>query len=158
MKKLYLIRHAKSSWKDLSLSDHDRPLKKRGINDSNLIAKELLKRGVKVDLIISSSAKRALESAKILNEYLNSKIKIEPSLYSCKITDYLEILKKYSSLDSIAIVAHNPEINEFAQYLDSNFKEYFKTAAVAAFRVKDFANLTPNSAKLEFFIYPKMFK
>ena len=63
MKKLILLRHAKSSWKDLSIIDFDRPLNKRGKHDIPIIAKEFLKRKIKLDLIVSSSAKRTLDTA-----------------------------------------------------------------------------------------------
>ena len=58
MKKLILIRHAKSSWKDITLSDYDRPLNERGIRDSKFMSKELSKIINSIDALYSSSSKR----------------------------------------------------------------------------------------------------
>jgi phosphohistidine phosphatase len=64
MKTLILVRHAKSSWKNISLDDFDRPLNKRGKKDAQLMGKKLKERQVVPDLILSSPAKRARKTAK----------------------------------------------------------------------------------------------
>ena len=66
MKKLYLARHAKSSWKNPDLDDYDRPLNKRGIRDAPFIGKKLKEKNILPDLIISSPAIRAITTAKEL--------------------------------------------------------------------------------------------
>ena len=66
MKKLYIIRHAKSSWKDLMLSDFERPLNKRGNSDAPLMGKVLKKRGIFPHAILSSPANRAKTTAEII--------------------------------------------------------------------------------------------
>ena len=64
MKELILVRHAKSSWKDASVYDHERPLNKRGKRDAPEMGARLKLRGCEPDLIVSSSAVRALETAR----------------------------------------------------------------------------------------------
>ena len=64
MKKLFLIRHGKSSWSNPDLQDFDRPLNKRGIRDAPFMAKMLVGKGVKPDLIVTSPANRAISTAK----------------------------------------------------------------------------------------------
>ena len=77
MKQLLLIRHAKSDWNDASLSDFDRPLNNRGKTDAPVMAKRLLDKKVKIDLFISSPAKRAKKTASIFaKEYDIKKDKI----------------------------------------------------------------------------------
>ncbi len=76
MKKLYLIRHAKSSWDYPGLNDHERPLNKRGERDAPFMAKILKEKKVKPDLILSSTAVRALEFAKKIADELDYKKKI----------------------------------------------------------------------------------
>jgi len=87
MKRLYLLRHAKSSWKDLTLSDFDRPLNKRGKRDAPLIAKKLKEKGIRPDIIISSPAKRARKTAKIFAKTLHVALKTEEKLYEAHTSD-----------------------------------------------------------------------
>ena len=75
MKTLYLVRHAKSSWDDPTLADKARPLDARGKRDAPKVGKRLAKAGVKPDLILSSSAKRALTTARIIAKELGYKRK-----------------------------------------------------------------------------------
>ena len=70
MKKLYLIRHAKSSWKDITLDDFDRPLNKRGKTDAPFMAQKLKDKNIYPDIIISSPAKRAKSTAKAFKKNL----------------------------------------------------------------------------------------
>jgi phosphohistidine phosphatase len=62
MKRLYLLRHAKSSWKDTSLPDHDRPLAGRGRRAAKAIARHMREQGIEPDLVLCSSARRARET------------------------------------------------------------------------------------------------
>ena len=71
MKKLIIIRHCKSSWSDLNLNDFDRPLNNRGVQDGNLMSKELSKKIDKVDLLFSSSSKRTRLTADFFIEVIN---------------------------------------------------------------------------------------
>ena len=73
MKKLIIMRHAKSCWKDTELTDHERPLKKRGINDAKMMGKLLKSKKIMPDVIICSTAKRAKETADSLIEGLKYK-------------------------------------------------------------------------------------
>ena len=66
MKRLYLIRHAKSSWKDSSLDDFERPLNKRGRRDAPFMGKRLYRHHVRPDLVISSPAKRAISTSQLI--------------------------------------------------------------------------------------------
>jgi phosphohistidine phosphatase len=84
MKKLYLVRHAKSSWEDSSLDDIDRPLNGRGKNNAPEMGERLKKQGILPDLLISSPAKRAMSTAKKIAErvgYSKKEILIDENLY-----------------------------------------------------------------------------
>ena len=63
---LYLLRHAKSSWRDLAIDDFDRPLNNRGLKDAPLMGQMLSKKNIIVDTVISSPAKRAIDTARII--------------------------------------------------------------------------------------------
>jgi len=84
MRTLYLMRHAKSSWDYPELSDHDRPLNARGRRDAPLMGRQLLSRDVSLDLILSSTAARALTTATPVARELNfdpEKLQTDPEIY-----------------------------------------------------------------------------
>ena len=92
MKTLFLVRHAKSSWDDTTLPDKDRPLNERGERDAPKMGKRLAKRDVKTDLILSSPARRALTTAKIIAksiDYKPKKIVVDDRLYPGAADDLL---------------------------------------------------------------------
>jgi len=121
MKKLYLIRHAKSSWKHPELKDHDRPFNKRGESDAPMMAKILKQQNIFPDTILSSTAVRAIEYAKILAEKLNYKKKdivASKELYLVGEDEMFKIVKSINDKYKTAfIVGHNPGITEFANSL-----------------------------------------
>lgn len=117
MKTLYIVRHAKSSWDYNSVSDIDRPLKERGINDAHLISKFLAEKIKRPDVFISSSANRALHTAVIFCEnfdYPLANLQIKRQLYSFS-DGYL--VKTVNALDdgfsSAIIFSHDHGINTF---------------------------------------------
>ncbi|QRN82189.1 histidine phosphatase family protein [Chloroflexota bacterium] len=125
MKTLFLMRHAKSSWKDDSLEDHERPLKKRGKKDIKLIAKVMKKSDLKPELIITSSAVRAKETAELLAEALGYKGKINTSdeLYMGEPSDYLKILQGIKEkYNSVLFVGHNPGLEAYLQIIDGEIE------------------------------------
>lgn len=116
MKKLYLVRHAKSSWKN-NLKDFDRPLKKRGFKDALLVSKYLNNSFLMPDQILSSGALRAKTTAKIFieNLELNSiKFELKNELYDFSGNQLLNVIR-YSddSIDKLMIFGHNNAITNF---------------------------------------------
>ncbi len=125
MKNLLLMRHGKSSWKDDSLEDHERPLKKRGHRDSKLIAKVIKKNNLIPDLILSSSATRAKETAEAILDALDKKIKVVDSeeLYMGEPQDFLNALSDLSDeIMTVMIVAHNPGLEAYLQIIDGKIE------------------------------------
>lgn len=117
MKRLFVIRHAKSSWKDLSLADHERPLNKRGKRNIPDMARHLAAQYDGVDTFISSHAVRAHETAKGIAaafHYATKDIKIAPDLYHAGTIQILTVVKSIpDEHDSAAIFGHNPGFTEF---------------------------------------------
>ncbi len=117
MKILYIVRHAKSSWKYDSVEDIDRPLKERGINDAHLMASFLSKKIKKPDVFVSSSANRALHTAVIFCEnfgYPLSNLKIKRQLYSFSDGYLVKTIKSLDdSFGSAIIFSHDHGINTF---------------------------------------------
>jgi len=136
MKTLFLVRHAKSSWDDASLPDEERPLNERGKRDAPRMGKRLAKRHVKADLILSSPARRALATAKVIAEsidYKRTRIVVDERLYPGAADEILNIIQRLGKkLDRVMIVGHNPALAELAHRLSSEITR-MPTGAVAEF-------------------------
>jgi len=138
MKTLLLMRHGKSSWKDETLSDHERPLKKRGRKDAKRIAMEMINHDLIPELILSSTAVRAKETVKAILSVLDEKIPVEFSreLYMAEPEDFVEILSALSNdLNVVMLVGHNPGMEAYLQIIDGNI-EAMPTASLGQLSLK----------------------
>jgi phosphohistidine phosphatase len=136
LKRLFLIRHAKSSWDDTALPDKDRSLNDRGRRDAPKMGKRLAKRDVTPDLILSSPARRAVTTAEIIAKKLHYKLKdivVDDRLYAGAADDILKVIHKLGdNLESVMLFGHNPELTELAHRLSSEIT-HMPTCAVAEF-------------------------
>ncbi len=134
MKTLYLVRHAKASWED-NVSDWQRPLLQEGVERAGKIAGILHAKKVKPDLIITSHAFRALNTAIIFSlglGYPVKKIFISESVYAKKPSEILNMLAKQEDIyDSIMLFGHNPAIADMYNTLTNNLLISFSTSATA---------------------------
>ena len=162
MKTLYLLRHAKSSWKFPELSDFDRPLNRRGKHDAPMMGKRLLKRGINPDLVMSSPALRARKTAKAVAKKLNyspSAIRYEPQVYEASVPELLALLQSVPDQVQVLILAgHNPELTSFANQLALCSIDNIVTAGVVAIefpvdRWSDLSNEQPG--QFLWYDYPK---
>lgn len=159
------MRHAKSSWKHPS-PDYKRGLKKRGKNDAKLVAKELKNRDMIPQIIISSVAKRAKLTAKIVKSHIdvdsNIALILDEALYETDIKEYLSVIENIDdSYNSAMIVAHNPTISEIATQLTHNsMLEWMPTSAVAILECDSYSwhQINKSRCKLSDYITPKMLK
>jgi phosphohistidine phosphatase len=107
---LLILRHAKSSWKEPNLQDHDRPLNKRGKRDAPRMGELLKELDLLPDLIISSTAKRAKDTAKAVvksSEY-KGRIELYPSLYGADFDAYLIVLRLVpDDFNKVLMIGHN---------------------------------------------------
>lgn len=135
MKTLLLMRHAKSSWKNSDLADHERSLKKRGRKDSVLMAKLLKKKDLVPDMVLSSSAVRAAETMEIILDTIKvkGKAKTKDVLY---MAEPETILEKINSVDddvnTVLVIGHNPGLESLVQTLGGKI-DALPTAAIAVF-------------------------
>lgn len=161
MKTLLLVRHAKSSWDDPSLSDFDRPLNERGKRDAPVMVHRLLDAKVKIDAFISSPAKRAGRTARIFaKEYKRKKDEIiyKTELYGAGENEFFEIVSKIDDkFDNVALFSHNPGLTDFANELTDTKIDNIPTSAVFAIRAEAKSWSEFKNAKKEFwfFDYPK---
>ena len=157
MKELLVIRHAKSSWANIGQNDFDRALNERGIKDAPEMAHRVKKRGVDIDLFLSSPAQRALTTATFFAKEFHQKesdIQQVPSLYNAPPAAFYAALEKIDpSIKTAAIFAHNPGITEFSQELETAEIDNMPTCGVFGIRLhtKDWSKI--RSCKKEFWFY-----
>lgn len=133
MKTLLVMRHAKSSWDDAQVPDHDRPLNKRGKNDAPLMGKVLKKEGLLPDLILSSTAKRARATVELVSEGCgyNADVQWQAALYAAEPQAYIEALRQLpDELGTVMVVGHNPGLEELVAMLTDEWAG-LPTAALA---------------------------
>ena len=120
MKRLHLIRHAKSSWKFPELADHDRPLNARGERAALIMSKWLAQKDEGLDCIYTSTAVRAITFAKLLSEHTSSPLQADESLYTFSWRALLARVRGLPETDCrVAIVGHNPALTELVNQLVS---------------------------------------
>ncbi len=164
MKTLFLVRHAKSSWDDLSVSDHDRKLLPVGVRRTKKVAAWLRSSGNLPDMIISSTAVRAFETAKLLADGMGfpiEKIKKEPAFYSADEEDILAYLFGLpDTINSVMLVGHNPTFTELVNLFSPPEKQIanLPTSAVAiiTFQTSRWEEIPLATRKESLIVTPKM--
>lgn len=158
---LILVRHAKSSWEDLSLTDFERPLNDRGKKDAPKMARRFKERSIAPDLLYSSPAKRALKTCKIFAEELRlpkAFVRTDDALYHADAEKLLGLCRKLKDKQTTVLVfGHNPGLTEFTNLISGQNILNIPTCGIAAvrFRVKQWKDVAPGKGKLEFFDFPK---
>ncbi len=165
MKVLTLIRHAKSSWKDMALDDFDRPLNKRGKKDAPMIGQHLAG-GVIVppDCFLSSPAKRALATARLIADELGFRgrfILRDKRIYEASSERLLEVLREVDDCcGHLMMFGHNPGFFMLAEALCGFSEENFPTCAVLSIGldVADWRAVAPGCGTAQYYVAPKMLK
>jgi phosphohistidine phosphatase len=133
MRTLLLLRHAKSSWDQPDLNDHDRPLNKRGRKEAPKVGKFLKESDLVPDLIISSTARRARETAQAVADESGypGEIEFTQDLYLSDTDCYLDILQRLpDAINRVMVVGHNPDLDDLLALL-TDVNEHMATAALA---------------------------
>jgi len=163
MRTLTLIRHAKSSWKDSTLNDFDRPLNKRGTHDAPLMGRLLRQQGIAFDLLVTSPALRALTTARLIAEalgYPERDLSVQPELYDADIKQLLAVIRRLpDQATTVGLVAHNPGLTGLCNYLGGENIENLPTCAVAAiaFDLDNWQAVWRNSGRLVRYEYPRKY-
>ncbi|MCF7790398.1 MAG: histidine phosphatase family protein [Victivallales bacterium] len=161
MKTLYIVRHAKSSWSNPGLDDIDRPLNKRGLKDAPKMARFFAEPKPKVDLIISSPARRALETAENFASELNYKInriQIEESVYDASPNTLLQVLFECEDIfKKVMLFGHNPGLLEFINQLSPSKIEKLPTCTICCltFSTKRWYKIEKDNCEFKFIATPK---
>ena len=136
MKSLTLVRHAKSSWDDSSLTDRDRPLSKRGERDAPKMGKRIAKAGIRPSLIVSSPANRAWTTARLVAAEIGYPLEFlqrENALYLASVGDILDVIAAQDEgFNHLMLFGHNPGFTDFANYLVPGLTGNVPTAGVVS--------------------------
>ena len=160
MKTLTILRHAKSSWKDQTLADAERPLNARGERDAPVMALRLKEAGVRPSLIISSPAVRAWTTAKIVAKGISYPVEFlqrEERLYHASPARIIDLLAEQDAgFNNIMIVGHNPGFTDLANHFVPDLTNNIPTCGFVTISVdSDDWNLRGSPAELVTFDYPK---
>ena len=164
MKSLYIVRHAKSSWSNPDLIDLDRPIMETGKKGLNSVIAFLLEEAVAPDLIISSHAVRAAETANIIAHSLQvekENVFQDKSLYFGDVNSVRRLFYDLpSNASSLMVVGHNPTMTTFANIFLDEMLEWLPTSAVVAlgFDTSNWLNVLNTKPKILFYIYPSLLK
>ncbi len=163
MKKLYLVRHAKSSWKNENLKDLERPLNKRGKRDAPFMGELLAKKNVRPDAVYSSPAVRAFDTAQLITgklELPDETIELMPEIYEAGMGELLEIIRELpDEKQNVMLVGHNPGMTSLCNYISDKYFENIPTAAIAEiqFDLETWKDVKMESGKLLSFEFPKKY-
>ncbi len=163
MKKLFLIRHGKSSWSNPDLQDFDRPLNKRGMRDVPFMAKMLVGKGVKADQIVTSPANRAITTAKQFaaeQGIEQEDLMIQHGIYEAYPESLLQIVREFSNdLDIVLMFGHNPGFTYLANMFDGDYIVNIPTCGVVEINadIQKWENLGGTNGKIANFYFPKQY-
>lgn len=161
MKRLYLIRHAKSSWSNPDVGDFDRSLNDRGKRDAPEMGRRLKESKVEPELILSSPAKRARKTAKIVAKEINfpkKHIMTDESIYLAGVSTLLEVIRHIDdALHQVILVGHNPGLTDLADYLTNCQIDNIPTCGIFCmdFDIRSWKEVAKGEGKFVFFDYPK---
>ncbi len=168
MRTLYLLRHAKSSWDDPALDDHDRPLNARGRRAAGAMGSHLERADAAPSLVLCSSARRARETLSLVLPHLRGEcdVTIERALYLASLQELLDRLRAVDGQHhGVLAIGHNPSLHELACALAGSggadelaaLRRKFPTAALAVleFELENWRDLAPGVGRLGAFTAPR---
>jgi len=160
-KRLVLVRHAKSSWADPDIIDHDRPLNARGRRAAPLVGRHLRQAGLRPDLVLCSSATRARQTLELLRIRPGGEVLVEDQLYGAGASELLTRLGKVpAAIGTVLLIGHSPGIEELARLLivdGDALIETFPTCAVAdlLLPIRTWKELDSGVGRLHAFVIPR---
>ena len=165
MPTLLILRHAKSAWDDPAAPDHERPLNERGRRAAPAMGRRIAAANLRPDLVLCSSARRALETWELVAPELEArpKLAVERGLYLCGPDALLARLRRLGPEDCVLLVAHNPDLQDLALELAGEgapatlraLAVKLPTGGLVALSLADWKTLGPGAARLHLFATPR---
>jgi phosphohistidine phosphatase len=159
MKTLFLLRHAKSSWDNPDWSDFERPLNGRGLDAARFVGQLMYERGLRPRVIISSPAKRAVQTAVLVREVaeIERAVVFDERIYEASPLALFNLIREFdASLDSALLVGHNPGFENLVRML-TGAQCAMPTASLAKIKapIDDWSEIEIDACELDFLIRPK---
>ncbi len=159
MKTLLIMRHAKSSWDDAKMSDFERPLNERGLRTAPLMGEIINQKRLQPELILSSPAERAKQTAQFVREsaQIKSEIVFNEKIYEASVGRLLEVIgKQPESVESILLIGHNPGLEGLVKFTTGELHA-MPTAALAIvdLQINKWSDITASKGDLRDLIRPK---
>jgi phosphohistidine phosphatase len=159
MKTLHLLRHAKSSWKDPGQADFERPLNGRGREAAPLIGQYILKQKIRPELILSSPAERARQTAALVvqSAQLNAELRFDERIYEASAARLLEVVSQIDEpFGVVLLVGHNPGMEDLLATLTGE-RHGMPTAALARIilDVEKWSKVREDTGRLDWLVRPK---
>ena len=159
MKTLFVLRHAKSSWENPDWSDFERPLNSPGLDAARFIGELIYERGLQPQMIVSSPAKRAKQTAVLVKEIaeVSKPVKFDERIYEASPLTLFNLIREFDEKwESILIVGHNPGFENLVRMLTGETVS-MPTAALARINldIENWHDVETSSNELEFLIRPK---
>ncbi len=165
LRRLYVLRHAKSSWEDAGQSDHERPLAPRGQRAVRHLAEYLELSAIRPELVLCSNSRRTLETLEGVRP--GGETLIEPALYTASVGELVERLRQVpAGTGSVMVIGHNPAAQMLVLRLARSdrgdeeglaaVRRKFPTGGLATLELPvPWAALVPGCAELTEFVRPK---
>lgn len=164
MKTLFLVRHAKSSWKFPELTDLERPLNRRGKRDAPFMGNLMHEKDIKVDVMISSHAQRTLSTALAFAEAMEhptEKIVLTPEIYEVMADTILHTMQRRfnDSWQQVMLFGHNYACTDFANWYAKPAIDNVPTCGIVAidYAIDRWSKANKKNGNIRFFTYPKKF-
>ncbi len=160
MKRLLLMRHAKSSWDAGGLADFDRPLNDRGLRDAPRMGQHLREQKLRPGLVLSSPAERARQTAALVVEaarFKSARLRHDERIYEADAARLIEVVTQLEEdAETVLLVGHNPGMEQLLQLLTGETRR-MTTAAVAlvALDIEKWSKAREHSGRLEWHVRPK---
>jgi phosphohistidine phosphatase len=164
MKTLFILRHAKSSWKDAHTKDFDRPLNERGKRNAPFMGELLYGFNERLDGMVSSPAKRALATSCLFAKTMHfplEKITQHPEIYEASLQDLIDIILSFNDDQQVvALVGHNPGLTQLSNYLTDHYIDNIPTAGVVkiTFDIESWQEIIRGIGSIEYFHYPRAYE
>lgn len=167
VKRLWILRHAKSSWSETEVADRDRPLNQRGERAAVLMGATLAQSGVELDRILASPALRVRQTIERLGAQLTAEVPVcfDPDLYLASAETWLDQLRELEDGDEVLVVGHNPGLEDLVDLLAPvgdgsalrSLRDGFVTAALAeiSLPLTEWRELRAGMGRLESLRRPK---
>ena len=159
MKRLWILRHAKSSWDHPGVPDHDRPLAPRGRKAARRIARWAGANGVRPELVLCSTALRARSTLDLVRAGIGGPDeRVERGLYHASTDDVLELLASTpDDLTEVMLIGHNPTLHDLAAALAPPGPDAFPTGALVAvgLAIDSWEEIRPGCGQIESFVVPR---